>query len=59
MTPDEHRTMRESLGDYAIGRLPDGEAAAVRAHLDGCAACRAELAKVALPVLECEGSAVQ
>ncbi|MBP2371287.1 zf-HC2 domain-containing protein [Pseudonocardia parietis] len=53
MTPDEHRTMRESLGDYAIGRLPDGEAAAVRAHLDGCAACRAELAKVSsvLPAL--------
>ncbi|MEQ3552910.1 zf-HC2 domain-containing protein [Pseudonocardia nematodicida] len=38
--------MRESLGDFAIGRLDAEEAATVQAHLDGCADCRAELAEV-------------
>ena len=46
MTPEDHRAVRESLGDYAIGRLPQAEATAVRTHLDGCAACRTELAEV-------------
>jgi anti-sigma factor RsiW len=43
---DEHRTIRESLGAYALGQLPRHERIAVRAHLDGCAACRAELAEI-------------
>jgi anti-sigma factor RsiW len=43
---EEHRTLRESLGVYALGQLPPAEAAAVRAHLDGCPACRAELAEI-------------
>ncbi|OLL73516.1 putative anti-sigma factor [Pseudonocardia sp. Ae168_Ps1] len=53
MTPDEHRALRESLGDHAIGRLPRDEAAAVAAHLDGCAECRAELTEISsvLPAL--------
>ena len=46
MNQDEHRTLRESLGDHAIGRLPHDEDAAVRAHLDGCPECRAELAEI-------------
>lgn len=43
---DEHLALRESLGAYALGQLGPREAAAIRAHLDGCPACRAELASV-------------
>ncbi|MHA6630769.1 anti-sigma factor family protein [Pseudonocardia sichuanensis] len=46
MNRDEHRGVRESLGAYALGGLPDAERTAVRAHLDGCAGCRAELAEI-------------
>ena len=41
---DAHRALREQLGVYALGHGTAEERAAVRAHLDGCAACRAELA---------------
>lgn len=47
MSADEHRSWRESLGAYVLGHLPDAEAAALRAHLDGCPACRAELDEIA------------
>lgn len=40
---DGHRELRELLGSYASGHLPGAEADRVRAHLDGCAECRAEL----------------
>ncbi len=40
--PDEHRAWRERLGAYVLGHLAPDEAAAVRAHLEGCAACRSE-----------------
>lgn len=43
---DAHRALREGLGVYALGRGDADERAAVRAHLDGCAACRAELAEL-------------
>lgn len=33
--------VREELGAYVLGALPDDEAAAVRAHLERCAECRA------------------
>ena len=46
-TPQEHRRLREMLGAYVLGGLPEDEATALRAHLDGCAACRAELAEIA------------
>jgi anti-sigma factor RsiW len=36
------RPFREQLGAMALGHLSDEEATAVRAHLDGCAECRAE-----------------
>jgi hypothetical protein len=36
--------VRAQLPDYALGTLPDMEAAAVRRHLRGCAGCRAEAA---------------
>ena len=39
--------LRELLGVHALGHLGPGEDAAVRAHLDGCADCRAELAELA------------
>jgi anti-sigma factor RsiW len=43
---DAHRELRERLGLYALGRGDAAERAVVRAHLDGCAACRAELAEL-------------
>lgn len=45
--PDPHQRLRELLGVHALGHLAPGEDAAVRAHLDGCAACRTELAEIA------------
>ncbi|MBW0094323.1 zf-HC2 domain-containing protein [Pseudonocardia sp. KRD-184] len=47
MNAEEHRTLRESLGVHALGQLPPAEATALRAHLDGCASCSAELAEIA------------
>lgn len=44
---DPHQRLRELLGAHALGHLGPGEDAALRAHLDGCAACRAELAEIA------------
>lgn len=41
---DRHQQLRELLGAHVLGHLVDPEAAAVRAHLDGCAGCRAEVA---------------
>lgn len=38
------RPFREQLGSLALGHLDDREATSVRAHLDGCADCRAESA---------------
>lgn len=40
---DEHRVLREQLGAYVLGHLSDEEVPGVRAHLDGCASCRAEV----------------
>jgi hypothetical protein len=42
MTAEGCRTWREQLGAYALGHLGADERASVQAHLDGCAACRAE-----------------
>ena len=43
----EHRDQRELLGAYALGHLPPALADPLRAHLDGCGDCRAELAEIA------------
>jgi anti-sigma-K factor RskA len=43
-TPESCRPWREQLGALALGHLSPAEVTSVRAHLDGCAACRAELA---------------
>jgi hypothetical protein len=44
MTPPEgcHR-YRERIGAFVLGKLDTGELEAVRAHLDGCPECRAEV----------------
>jgi anti-sigma factor RsiW len=39
----EHRELREMLGAFVLGGLSPDEAARVRAHLETCADCRAEL----------------
>lgn len=47
MTAEHGREWRESLGAYALGQLPEGERAALEAHLEGCADCREELRSLA------------
>jgi hypothetical protein len=42
MKTESCREWREALAAYALGRLPDEERASLDAHLEGCAACRAE-----------------
>jgi len=42
MTTEDCRHWKEALGAYALGHLAPGERAGVEAHLEGCAACRAE-----------------
>lgn len=46
-TPQQHRRLRELLGSYALGGLPEDAAAGLRAHLASCPACLAELADIA------------
>jgi hypothetical protein len=43
MKTDDHRDWKLALGAYALGDLPAEERAAIAAHLEGCAECRAEL----------------
>jgi hypothetical protein len=47
MTTERCREWRESLGTHALGRLLEEERAALEAHLEGCAQCRAELESLA------------
>jgi Putative zinc-finger len=47
MKTERCREWRESLGAYALGQLPEEEGAALAAHLEGCAECRAELESLA------------
>jgi Putative zinc-finger len=42
MKTDGCRNWKESLGAFALGQLPQQEKLALEAHLEGCAACRAE-----------------
>ncbi len=46
MTDCENAEMRDLLPDLAAGMLPAVEAARVRAHVDACLDCRAELAVI-------------
>ena len=43
MTTDPCRDWRGALGAAALGNIDPAEEIALRAHLDGCAECRAEL----------------
>jgi anti-sigma factor RsiW len=43
MKAESCREWQESLGAYALGKLPENERAGLEAHLEGCPACRAEL----------------
>jgi anti-sigma-K factor RskA len=45
MTGNGHNT-QEELASYAMQNLPLEDSASIRAHLQGCAPCRAELAQV-------------
>lgn len=51
----EHRQLRELLGAFVLGGLDEDARAVVRAHLDGCAQCRAELTELAPLVEELRG----
>lgn len=44
---ESHRELREQLGVFALGHGDAEERATIRWHLDGCAACRAELEELA------------
>lgn len=46
MTPRPEDHVRPLLGAFVLGHLEPGEAAAVGAHLDGCAECRDEAAEL-------------
>jgi hypothetical protein len=46
MSPDACREWRAALASAAIGRIDDADDIALRAHLDGCRACRDELASL-------------
>jgi len=41
--PEEHHRYREQIGAFVLGELDGGELEAMRAHLDGCPVCRAEV----------------
>jgi hypothetical protein len=47
MRTERCREWRESLGAHALDQLPEEERAALDAHLEGCAECRAELESLA------------
>ena len=47
MTAEACREWRQQLGAYVLGQLPDDERAATSAHIEGCAACRAEVESLA------------
>jgi hypothetical protein len=47
MKTDRCRKWRESLGAYALDQLPEEERVSLKAHLEGCAACRTEAESLA------------
>ena len=60
MTADECQVMRLELGAYVLGALETAERARVDAHLEGCAECSRELARLApLPGLLAGASAAE
>ena len=55
MNAEEHRVLRELVGAYVLDGLTGPERIAVRAHLDGCAECSAEVAELAPVVAALQG----
>ena len=51
MKADDCRRWREELGSFVLDQLDADDRAAVEAHLDGCAECRAEL-ELLVPVAD-------
>lgn len=51
----DHRQLRELLGAFVLGGLPEDARAAMRAHLDGCRVCRADLADIEPLVADLRG----
>jgi anti-sigma factor RsiW len=47
LPPDEHRILRDQLGVYVLGQSSPAEQEVLRAHLDGCALCRNDVAQLA------------
>lgn len=47
MNGADHDALRADLGPYVLGALPPDERARLEAHLEGCPACRVELAELA------------
>jgi hypothetical protein len=47
MTAEACREWRQQLGAYVLGQLPEDERVATSAHIEGCAACRAEVESLA------------
>lgn len=47
MTAEGCRRWREALGVHALGQLDEADRAALEAHLEGCAECRAEASSLA------------
>jgi hypothetical protein len=47
MNDDACRRMREDIGAYVLGSLDENRTTALVAHLDGCAACRAQVDEIA------------
>jgi anti-sigma factor (TIGR02949 family) len=45
-TTESHEEIEALLSDYRDGALSDADRARVKAHLDGCEACRAEYAQL-------------
>lgn len=51
MIPEDHRHLREMIGALLLGDLDETEAAAVRAHVEGCPICQEEMRDLE-PVVE-------
>ncbi len=51
---DNHESMRRQLASLALGELPEPQQAEVRAHVERCDSCRAELAQIE-QLLGCAG----
>src|SRR5829696_9090222 len=41
--PEEHHRYREQVGAFLLGKLDEGERAAMQAHLNSCPVCQAEV----------------